>query len=243
MTWLLLGLLLQDEAPAYAVRKAVDKTAAGAYYYKVSGKYERTGEFHPDAILSCTIRQYRSARHGARILVKGPEGLWKTPEERIGETTENPDREAADIVATLRDAEAPHAMVRELLGLLDKGRRSEDRTMDAVRCRVYAFKVRDDKLKEALDRQLAKAADAKTIAKPDSIHWTSMKSSVRVYVDAKDGYLVRVVDERSVKIGYKASGTEGQKPYRNEMEFVFSGYGEARVNLPKEVKDKLGIPD
>lgn len=243
MTVALLIALLQDDAPVDAVKKAVEKTAGGAYFYKVTGKYERSGEFKPDAILSCTIKSYRSARNGDRILVKGPEGLWKTPDERLGETTENKDPEAADIVATLRDAEAPHKMVLALFELVDKGRRSDDKTIDTVRCRVYTFKIREDKLKEGLDRQLTKAVEGKTIPKPETIHWNSIKSSVRIYVDAKDGYLVHVYDDRSVKIGYKASGTEEQKLYKNEMEFVFSGYGEAKVNLPKEVKEKLGIED
>lgn len=242
LTWVAL-LALQDEKPAEAVRKAVEKTAEGVYFYKVSGKYDRSGEFKPKEILSCTIKKYRSARNGIRILVFGPEGLWKTPEERLGETVQNPDPEAADIVATLRDAEAPHLMVKNLLEVVESGRCGDDKTMDSVRCRVYTFKVREDRLKEGLERQLTKAIDAKSIAKPESIHWNTLKSSIRVYVDAKDGYLVHVFDDRSVKIGYKASGTEERKEYSNKMDFSFSGYGEAKLNLPAEVKEKLQIEE
>ncbi|MBI2900156.1 MAG: hypothetical protein HYY17_08215 [Planctomycetes bacterium] len=235
-----LALLLQEDA-GDAARKAIDKTAAASYTYKVSGKYDRTGEFKPEAVLTCTIRKYRSARNGERVFVKGPEGLWKTPTERLGEQVQNPDRDAADIVTTLRDAEPPHKMLRDTLDLCRRGTRADDRPVDGLPCRVYWFTLSDAALKDSLDRQIRKSAEGGAIAAPDWIHWASMRSSVRVWVGAADGRLVQVRDERSVKIGYKRSGAEETRTYLNEMTFSLSGWGATKIDLPKEVAEKLGI--
>lgn len=235
--------LLQDGDPADAVRKALEKTAEAPYGYKVSGKYERTGEWKPPGILTSMIRYFRAARNGERILIKGFEGLWKTPEERLGEQVEHPNPEIVDIVNTLRDAEPPHKMILDLLPKMGKGRRIDDRILDDTPCRAYVFHLDDAHLRDAVDRQINKGVEAGVIRKPDTIHWNTLKSSVRLYVDAKDGVVVRAVDERSVKIGYKGSGTEESRLYRNDMEFNLSGHGGAKVNLPREVMDKLGITE
>lgn len=223
----LLWIVLQEDA-AEAVRKAAEKTGSASYAYRVAGRFERTGEFRPEAVLASTIRQYRSARNGTRILIKGPEGLWKSPEERLGERVENPDRDAADIVATLRDAEPPHRMLLDTLRLCEKGTRGEDRSG----CRVYWFRLADAELRASLERQMKKG-DA-----PDSVSWSSMRSVLRVYV-TPEGQVGRILDERSVKIEIRKEA----RLFRTEMDFTLSGFGTTRVDLPDEVREKLGVRD
>ncbi len=237
MSMLLACLVFVQDNAATSVAQAIEKTGLDSYSYRVAGKYERSGEFRPEAILTCTIRRYRSARNGTRILVKGPEGLWKPPDRRLGEQVQNPDRDAADIVATLRDAEPPHRMLRDTLALCEKGTGGEEKTIEGRRCRVWWFRLRDPELKAALERQMKKG----DLPPPDSVHWASARSSLRVSVDAAEVRLVRFVDERSVKIGYLRLGTEETRLYKNEMEFTFSGWGRTSLDLPKEVAEKLEI--
>ena len=226
-----------------AVRTAIERTAAERYSYRVRGKFDRTGEFKPTAVLTATIASFRSARNGGVIFVKGPEGLWKTPDERLGEQVQNPDKEAVEIVQTLWDAEPPHRMLLEILPKLEKGRTADDKKMDGIQCKAYYFRVEEATLRPSIERQLQKAIDGGAIPKPDTIQWSTLKSSVRIYVDRSDGTLVHVYDERSVKIAYKGSGTEESRLYRNDMEYTFSGHAQAKLQLPKEILERLGIEE
>jgi hypothetical protein len=226
-----------------AVRKAIAKTAASSYAYEVKGKYERSGEFGPDDVLTSRIKQYQSARRGELILVKGPEGLWKTPDERLGEKVERPDPEAAPIVRILQETEPPHRILERALACVEKGRAPEDREVDGVLCQRYVLALTPGPLKEYLTAQIEKAVKAGTLARPDEIRWSSsMKGSIAVYVSKKDGRLVKVKDERSVKVATKVPDAQPDvKTYKLEMEFDFSRWGDARPELPKEVKDRLGL--
>jgi hypothetical protein len=129
---LLLPLLLQSDPHLDAIRKGLQETGDAGYAYKVAGRFERDGEFLPGPTLTSRMKVYQSARHGEKILVKGPEGLWLTPEERLGEKTEKIDPDAADIVRTLQGAEAPHRILAALLEDVDKGREPDDRDLDGA---------------------------------------------------------------------------------------------------------------
>ncbi|HEU4339829.1 MAG TPA: hypothetical protein VFS19_07150, partial [Planctomycetota bacterium] len=95
---------IQDPAPIDVVKAAIEATAKASYAYRVGGRFTRQGVFVPPDLLTARIDGFQSARNGARILVKGPEGLWKTPDERIGEQVEGTPPEVADKVTTLREA-------------------------------------------------------------------------------------------------------------------------------------------
>jgi hypothetical protein len=226
-----------------ALRKALELTAAKSYAYEVKGRFERTGEWLPEGVLSNRIKQYQSARHGEKILVKGPEGLWKTAEERLGEKVERPDPDAADIVRTLEGAESPHRIVAKLLEDVDKGRPPEDREMDGVACRRYQLYYKTAALKEAISKQLEKSVQAGGITRPDEVRWSSsMKGSLRLYVDRKDGRLLKAIDEKTVKIAYKVPDQQPDvKTYKLEMEFDLKDWGKSELQLPPEVRERLGL--
>ena len=245
MLVLLSTLLLCQDEHLDALRKAVDKTGETSYAYEVKGRFERSGEHFPTPLLTSRMKVYQSARSGERILVKGPEGLWKTPEERLGEKVERPDPDAADIVRTLQGAEAPHRILLSLLADVEKGREPEDREVDGVMCRRYVLAYKVAAARESLSSQLDKAVAAGYLKRPDEVRWSSsMKASLRVYVSKKDGVLVRIIDERSVKIAYKVPCAQPEiKSYKNEMEFDFSKWGKAELTLPREVKERLGLKD
>jgi hypothetical protein len=189
------------------------------------------------------MKQYQSARHGERILVKGPEGLWKTPDERLGEKVERPDPDAADIVRTLEGAEAPHRIVARLLEDVDKGRPSEDREVDGAVCARYQLYYRPEAMKEAVSKQLEKAIQAGGLGRPDEIRWSSsLKGSLRLYFHRKDGRLVKAIDEKSVKLAYKVPDQQPDvKSYRLEMEIDLRDWGQAALQLPPEVRERLGL--
>src|SRR6516164_4845703 len=133
---LLLPLLLAQSDPALeAVRQALRAAGEESYRYHVRGRFEREGESLPGPILTSRMKVYQSARHGEKILVKGPDGLWRTPEDRLGEKTEKIDPDAADIVRTLQGAESPHRILETLLADVDRGRDPEDREVEGVMCR------------------------------------------------------------------------------------------------------------
>ncbi|MBV8880263.1 MAG: hypothetical protein JO332_09885 [Planctomycetaceae bacterium] len=242
---LLLPLLFQGDPNLEAIRKGLRATGDEAYSYRVKGRFEREGESLPGPVLTSRMKVYQSARNGEKILVKGPDGLWRTPEDRLGENTEKIDPDAADIVRTLQGAEAPHRIVEALLGDVDKGRDPEDRDIDGVACRRYVLYYRMPVLKESLEKMIEKAIEKKTLTRPDEIRWSSSaKGSLRLYFSRKDGRLVKAVDERSVKIAYKVPEQQPDlKTYKTEMDFELSEWGKATPQLPKEVKERLEIRD
>jgi len=238
-------LLVPQDEQLDALKKILRASGDEGYAYRVKGRFERDGEVLPGAVLTSRMKIYQSARHGEKILVKGPEGLWKTPEERLGEKTEKVDPDAADIVRTLQGAEAPHRILETLLADVDKGREPEEREVEGVMCRRYVLYFKAPALKESLEKMIDKAVEKRTLTRPDEIRWSSTaKGSLRIYLNKKDGRLVRAIDERSVKIAYKVPDQQPDlKTYKTEMEFDFSDAGKAKLQLPKEVKERLEITD
>lgn len=241
---LLLFLLPQDEH-LEAIKKVLRTAGDEGYAYRVKGRFERDGEFLPGPILTSRMKVYQSARHAGMILVKGPDGLWKSAEDRLGEKTEKIDPEAADIVRTLQGAEAPHRILEVLLADVDKGREPEDREVEGVMCRRYVLYYRAAALKESLEKMMSKAIEKRTLTRPDEIRWSSSaRGTLRLYVSRTDGRLVKAIDERSVKIAYKVPDQQPDlKTYKTEMEFEFTDAGKAKLQLPREVKERLEIRD
>jgi hypothetical protein len=245
VTALLLSLLAAQDEHLEALRTVFRTAGDEGYAYRVKGRFERDGEVLPGAVLTSRMKIYQSARHGDKILVKGPEGLWKTPEERLGEKTEKVDPDAADIVRTLQGAEAPHRILETLLADVDKGREPEEREVEGVPCRRYVLYFKAAALKESLEKMIDKAVEKRTLTRPDEIRWSSTaRGSLRIYVGKKDGRLVRAVDERSVKIAYKVPDQQPDlKTYKTEMEFDFTDGGKAKLQLPPEIRERLEIKD
>jgi len=243
----LLLFLLPQDPNLDAIRKALQAAGDEGYAYRVKGRFEREGEFLPGPILTSRMKVYQSARHADMILVKGPDGLWRTAEDRLGEKTEKgADPEAADIVRTLQGAEAPHRIIETLLLDVDKGRDPEDREVEGVMCRRWVLYYRAPVLKDALEKLIDKAVEKRTLTRPDEIRWSSSaRGTLRIYVSRKDGKLVRAIDEKSVKIAYKVPDQQQPevKTYKTEMEFDFSDNGKAKLQLPREVKERLGIKE
>ena len=233
-------ILLSAAAPQQdsfvPVRTALEKTAAESYAFKVSGKYARSGEYTPPGTLISRIRQYRSARVGNRILVRGPEGLWRRPEARLGEKVENPAPDAADIVRTLSEAELPHRIVTYLLGMATGLRGPVDREVNGVRCRRYMLALDREKVRKELEPRIERAVRAGVLERPDDIWWSSVRAKAWIYVDREGGRLARVVDERSIKVAYKTEGRDRTRTYKTDMIVVFSDWGGAKTELPPGLK-------
>lgn len=242
---ILLALLIPQDEHLDALKKVLRASGDEGYAYRVKGRFERDGEVLPDSILTSRMKIYQSARHADKILVKGPEGLWKTPEERLGEKTEKVDPDAADIVRTLQGAEAPHRILEAMLADVDKGREPEDREVEGVMCRRYVLYIKAPALKESLEKMIDKAVDKRTLTRPDEVRWSSTaRGTLRIYVSRKDNRLIRAVDERSVKIAYKIPDQQPDlKTYKTEMEFDFSEHGKAKLSIPVEVKERLDIKE
>lgn len=242
LTSALLAVLFQDPH-LDAIRKSLETTAARRYAYEVRGRFERSGEWQPPGVLTSRVKQYQSARNGDRLLVKGPEGLWLTAEERLGEKVERPDPLAADIVRNLQGADAPHRIVARWLEDVTRGRAPEDREIGGVPCLRYTLYFKSEPLRAMLQEHLEKSVAAGNLAKPDEIRWASgMKGSLRVYFTRKEGRLLKAIEERSVKIAYDVPDQRPDvKTYKLETELVLSAWGAADPRLPPEVKDRLGL--
>ncbi|HXG62260.1 MAG TPA: hypothetical protein VNO22_12835 [Planctomycetota bacterium] len=233
------------DATLEAIRDALRRTAAAGYSYRVRGRYERAGEYLPDGLLVSRVRQYRSVRLGERILVRGPEGLWKTPGERIGESVERPDPEAEAIVRLLTDARPPHEILACALDAVKGGRPPEEREIEGVACLRTLLPYRETFLKESLSAQIEKAVRAGTLQAPDEIRWNStLRGTIAFTVRRADGLVLRVRDERSVKVAYaRRDGPPEVRTYRLDMEFEFSDWGAARADVPPEVRARLESKD
>lgn len=232
------------EDPAEAVRKALKKSADEGYAYEVKGKYDRAGEWAPAGVLTSRIKQYQSARFGETILVKGPEGLWKTPDERLGEKVQRPDPEAEPIVRLLQETEPPHKILERVLDQASKVYDPEDREVDGTVCRRYLVPIKKEPLKEYLQQHLDRAVKNGTLDRPDEVRWTWMKGTVAVYVSRKEGTLRKISDERAVEIAYKVPDSSPKlKKYKLDLHFDFAQTGQAKLALPKEVKDRLGLKE
>jgi hypothetical protein len=231
----MLPWLLQDPSAIDDIKSAVDNTSQSSYAYRVGGRFVREGVFTPPDLLTARIDGFQSARSGTKILIKGPEGLWKTPDERIGEQVEGTPAVVADKVATLREAERPHRMLSELLADV-KGAPAR------VASGEYRLAYDPEKVRAYLQKEIEKAVERKTLDKPDQISWETASGSLRVHVARPAGTILKFSDERSVSIGYRrGEGAVERRRYRTEMEFELSAHGTAKIELPDEVKEKLGI--
>jgi hypothetical protein len=231
----MLPWLLQDPSAIDDIKSAVDNTSQSSYAYRVGGRFVREGVFTPPDLLTARIDGFQSARSGTKILIKGPEGLWKTPDERIGEQVEGTPAVVADKVATLREAERPHRMLSELLADV-KGAPAR------VASGEYRLAYDPEKVRAYLQKEIEKAVERKTLDKPDQISWETASGTLRVHVARPAGTILKFSDERSVSIGYRrGEGALERRRYRTEMEFELSAHGTAKIELPDEVKEKLGI--
>jgi hypothetical protein len=231
----MLPWLLQDPSAIDDIKSAVDNTSQSSYAYRVGGRFVREGVFTPPDLLTARIDGFQSARSGTKILIKGPEGLWKTPDERIGEQVEGTPAVVADKVATLREAERPHRMLSELLADV-KGAPAR------VASGEYRLAYDPEKVRAYLQKEIEKAVERKTLDKPDQISWETASGTLRVHVARPAGTILKFSDERSVSIGYRrGEGAVERRRYRTEMEFELSAHGTAKIELPDEVKEKLGI--
>jgi hypothetical protein len=231
----MLPWLLQDPSAIDDIKSAVDNTSQSSYAYRVGGRFVREGVFTPPDLLTARIDGFQSARNGTKILIKGPEGLWKTPDERIGEQVEGTPAVVADKVATLREAERPHRMLSELLADV-KGAPAR------VASGEYRLAYDPEKVRAYLQKEIEKAVERKTLDKPDQISWETASGTLRVHVARPAGTILKFSDERSVSIGYRrGEGALERRRYRTEMEFELSAHGTAKIELPDEVKEKLGI--
>ena len=233
-----------SQDPAEALKQAIQKTADEGYAYEVKGKYDRAGEWVPAGVLTSRIKQYQSVRYGEAILVKGPEGLWKTPDERLGEKVQKPDPEAEPIVRLLQETEPPHKILERALDQASKVLDPEDREVDGVLCRRYLIPLKKEPLKESIQQHIDRAVKRGTLDRPDEVHWSMMKGTVAVYVARDKGTLKKIRDERSVEIAYKVPDSNPrEKKYKLEWDFDFTQSGQAKLTLAKEVKDRLGIKE
>ena len=225
---------LQDPAPVDLVKTAIETTSKSSYAYRVGGRFQREGVYVAPDLLTARIDGFQSARRGTKILVKGPEGLWKTPDERIGEQVEGTPPDVADKVTTLREAEAPHDMLAALLAEVKSGR-----ALDAPG--GYAFSYDPEKLRDHFRKELEKAITRKTIAKPDEVGWDGVEGRLEIRLTKPGGAIAKITDERSIPIRYRRDGETDRRRYKTEMKFELSRHGEATVELPDEVKKRLGL--
>ncbi|HKS16326.1 MAG TPA: hypothetical protein VJU16_03385 [Planctomycetota bacterium] len=235
--WLVALLIhpFQEPTPVDAVKAAIETTAKSSYAYRVGGRFKREGVFVPPDLLTARIDGFQSARNGTTILVKGPEGLWKSPEERFGEQVEGTPPEVGDKVTTLREAERPHEMLAVLLADVKSGRALETPG-------TYLFTYDPEKVRAYLRKEMDKAVDRKTLARPDVVAWESAEGRLRVQLEKLGGPIAKFSEERSVPIRYKREGeSEDRRRYRTEMVFELLSHGEAKVELPDEVRKRLGL--
>jgi hypothetical protein len=242
MVLLIALLALQEPAPADSARAAVERTAGVAYAYRAAGRFERSGEWTPDGVLSARIREFQSARRDERIFVKGPEGLWRTPKEHLGETTENAPADIADVMRVLESARAPHAMAAALIATAVRVAPTAEAAVDGAPCRVYFLALPDKRIRDELEEQIAKETESGALGKPDETVWSSMRGGARLFVRAADGYLARVTEESSVKIVYRRENERpDEKSYKLQFTLSLSDFGKAKLELPPEAKQKLGV--
>jgi len=241
MNALLLAILLQPAADA--AKTCAEKAGAAGYAYRVAGRFERTGSWMPEGVLAARIRDFQSARHDDRILVKGPEGLWKTPGERVGEATEKEQKDVADIMKVLEEARAPHKIALGFLAEATRVVEGERVDVDGrTPSRAYWLSFPEKKTRDELQEQLDLDVKRGKLDKPDEVLWARMKGNVLVYARESDGLLVRLVETSSVTIAYKKENQRpDEKRYELKLTVNLSDHGQAKLELPVEIKERLGL--
>jgi hypothetical protein len=136
------------------------------------------------------------------------------------------------MVATLTDAEPPHRMA---LRWLEDG--EKPRVIDGV----LFLDVKPAVLRASLEKQMEKAIESRTLDRPDEVVWTTAMGLLRCRIE--QGIAVQIRDRRSVKTLYKRSdGTrDDSRRYEIEMTVDFRDVGRPVIELPVDVKSRLGM--
>jgi hypothetical protein len=99
-----------------------------------------------------------------------------------------------------------------------------------------------EKVRAYLRKELDKAVERKTIARPDLVAWDTAEGRLTVQLTKPGGAILKFSEERTVSIRYRREGDpEERKRYRTEMYFELSNHGDAKIELPPEARERLGL--
>lgn len=226
-----LGLLLAAGEEAEEIKKALARTGElKSYFYQwevvtTSGGRPRrvsgAGEYVAPDVVTLRTGVLEIAKKGSRALVKGKDG-WAAPAEgdRAGELAGN--------------LKPPHEAFAPVLARLSKPARGKDQERQGAPCRVIRGEVSGEPLKEAVRGVSTNFETFEAL-----IDWEASRASVEVWIGAKDGRLVRVALEGSLKLALEEKA--GPIPYARNVEILEPGA--AKLSLSADVRRKLGIED
>jgi hypothetical protein len=226
-----LCLLLRDEKDD--LKKAHEKTAAlKSYFTQWTEEVSLTGNARPQSgageYVAPDLVTYRTGiveiiKKGDKAMCKGKDG-WVKAEE---------DRRSKPIAAALRPA---HEDVKRVLDAIEKPKKGKDAEHQKIKCKVIAGALSGDTLKEIVgtnNRNLGTLARA--------IDWTSSSGKAEVFIDSKNGWLVKVAVDGTLK-AVSFGGQGGRDvPYKRVVEFL--EHDKAKPSIVPEVRKELGIPE
>lgn len=196
------------------LKKASEKlNAAASYHWRVTAKNDnRAGEYLSPDALTLRTALVEIARKGDRALAK-----HKTDWVDI---KEHPDPTVRDAAAKL---DAPHKNVKSLIEGMDKITRDGE---------TYASTVTSGALKSFLGPTFPAAV-------VDAIDWEDSTASVEIVVNKDDGHIRKVRVVAKLRVNPLGSKSEIMEIDRS---LEFFDHGKAKLNVPDDVKKKLGVP-
>jgi hypothetical protein len=218
------------------VRRALDLTAGRSYAFVSEGQFRMTGAFEPPDLLAAGIETSRCVRRGDAILVRGPGGPWTPPGADARPAAAPAPRRDAELRRTLAAAAPPHAILATMLRAADGGKRDADRHVRGTLCTQYVLEFQKQPLMNQMAGWMGDTVDRQAMAMPDGALWATLKGALWADVDKDEGRLVQAYFTSSVEIRRQNKVTR----YRAAWTFEFSGFGEAKPEIPAEAARLLG---
>lgn len=196
------------------LKKAAEKLgAAASYHWRMTAKGDhRAGEYVAPDALTLRTALVEIARKGDRAVAK-----HKTEWVDI---KDHPDPTVRDAASRL---DAPHKNVKSLIEGMDKIARDGE---------TYASTVTSRALKAFLGPSFPAAV-------VEAIDWEDSTASVEVVINKDDGHLRKIRVIAKLRVNPLGSKSEIMELDRS---LEFFDHGKARLNVPDDVKKKLGLP-
>lgn len=228
----LLALLLAFADAGDDLKKAIARTAElGSYFYQWEiettsrGKPRRTagaGEYVAPDLLTLRTGILELARKGDRARVKAKEG-WVAPEKEPA---------AQPLLANLKP---PHELLAGVLGKAERLSSGKDAECHKVNCKVVRGRISGDAL-----RELVRSGSTNFELFENLLDWEESAASVEAFIDAKNGWLVRVTVAGELKPNLPEA-KRSVVPYKRRVDLLEPGT--AKPSLPPEVRKGLGLDD
>jgi hypothetical protein len=174
--------------------------ASQSYAYRVTGRQVRDGAWSPSGFYTSSVEEYTGARRQDdkdAVHVRRGGRSW----DDLGKVA--PGSRDARLVEIVRNAQAPHAMILELLGAVRGESAVRTETVRERICVVWDLPLASGSLRPYMEKVLDSAVAEGRMEKPSAVYWETLEGSLECAATKFDTQVLRVVDRRKVSYSYK----------------------------------------